>query len=95
MRRMIPLLLLGLGLIQPPAYADINDILGLQQAINAFCGLKMNVILVDESHSNPPCIMSYSEGCEETQPDSPQSCQVVLKGQEDKNTEGKVVSVSW
>ncbi|STQ91142.1 hypothetical protein [Iodobacter fluviatilis] len=87
--------LLGLSLIHPFALADINDILGLQQAINAFCGTKMNVILVDESHSNPPCILSYSDGCEETQPDSPQSCQVVLRDQEDKAAEGKVVSVSW
>ncbi|AZN36211.1 hypothetical protein [Iodobacter ciconiae] len=96
MRKHTPALLLGLGLIQPLAYADINDILGLQQAINAFCGAKIKVILVDESRSNPPCIMSYSEGCEETQPDSPQSCQIVMREPETRKTEeGKVISVSW
>jgi hypothetical protein len=95
MRRPIPLLLLSLSLIQPLAHADINDILGLQQAIDAFCGIKMNVILVDESHTNPPCVMSYSDGCEETQPNTPQSCQVVMREQNSEEAEGKMVSVSW
>ncbi len=95
MRKHIPLLLLSLGLIHPLALADINDILGLQQAIDAFCGAKMNVILVDESHTNPPCVMSYSDGCEETQPNTPQSCQVVMREQGSEEAEGKMVSVSW
>jgi hypothetical protein len=95
MRKHIPLLLLSFGLIQPLALADINDILGLQQAIDAFCGAKMNVILVDESLTNPPCIMSYSDGCEETQPNTPQSCQVVMQGQGSEEAEGKMVSASW
>jgi hypothetical protein len=95
MRRPITLLLLSHSLIQPLALADINDILGLQQAIDAFCGIKKNVILVDESHTNPPCIMSYSDGCEETQPNTPQSCQVVMREQGSEETEGKMVSVSW
>jgi hypothetical protein len=95
MRKHIPLLLLSLGLTSPLALADINDILGLQQAINAFCGVKMNVILVDESHTNPPCLLSYSDGCEETQPNTPQSCQVVMREQNSEEAEGKMVSASW
>ncbi|MCX7205587.1 MAG: hypothetical protein NT086_06280 [Proteobacteria bacterium] len=95
MRKHIPLLLLSLGLTHPVALADINDILGLQQAINAFCGVKMNVILVDESHTNPPCLLSYSDGCEETQPNTPQSCQVVMREQNSEEAEGKMVSASW
>jgi hypothetical protein len=95
MRSIIPILTLGLCLFHAESRADINDILGLQQAINNFCGVRMNVILVDESHSNPPCIMTYSDGCEEAQPNTPQSCLVVMSKDNAQAADGKVVSVSW
>jgi hypothetical protein len=95
MRSIIPTLFLGLCFIHAESRADINDILGLQQAINNFCGARMNVILVDESHTNPPCLMTYSDGCEEAQPNTPQSCLVVMGEDNAQADDGKVVSVSW
>jgi hypothetical protein len=83
---------LALSTMYSSSYADINDILDLQQAINSFCGTRVSVILVDESHSNPPCLMVYSDGCEETQPDTPQSCLIVMN---EEHQQDKMVSVSW
>ena len=93
MRHFLSALMLSLFLLPTTALADITDILGLQQALHGFCGPRKDVILVDESHSNPPCLMSYSEGCEEIQPDIPQSCAVVLRAPEEEP--GRIMNASW
>jgi hypothetical protein len=39
--------------------------------------------------------MTYSDGCEEAQPNTPQSCLVVMNKDNAQAADGKVVSVSW
>jgi hypothetical protein len=79
MRRFSPLLFSLLVLSHQSAMASmIEDVLGLSDILNQLCGPRMDVVWVDESRQNPPCLMTYSPNCVETQANSPNSCDVVM-----------------
>ncbi|WP_148716058.1 hypothetical protein [Chitinolyticbacter meiyuanensis] len=65
-----------LALIWPmQLHADlINDLVDLQGLIEGRCGPRFMVVWVDDSGAIPPCMLSYSFGCEEIQASGEASC---------------------
>ncbi|SMC23842.1 hypothetical protein SAMN02745857_01707 [Andreprevotia lacus DSM 23236] len=67
-------------LITTPAHAElIDDLAALKGALDSLCGSRFDVIMLDESEQLPPCMMSYSQHCEEMQYQGPASCEVVMR----------------
>ena len=62
-----------------PVHADLaGDVGTLEEIFNTVCGPRYDVIWVDEAKELPPCLMSYSQYCEEIQVATPNSCQNIL-----------------
>ncbi|HSC80396.1 MAG TPA: hypothetical protein VLC08_08585 [Chitinolyticbacter sp.] len=45
----------------------IDDLVNLKTLIEGRCGPRFHVVWVDDSGVTPPCLLSYSFGCEEIQ----------------------------
>ncbi|WP_432720507.1 hypothetical protein R0381_003152 [Jeongeupia wiesaeckerbachi] len=72
-------LTLALWVYSAPAFAGlVENISILRMALDSVCGQRVDVIWVDETHTNQPCLMSYSPFCDEVQINGPTSCMVVM-----------------
>ncbi|AOX99437.1 hypothetical protein [Jeongeupia sp. USM3] len=56
----------------------IENISTLRMVLDSVCGQRFDVIWIDETRSNQPCLMSYSPFCDEVQHSGPTSCMVVM-----------------
>ncbi|GHD60519.1 hypothetical protein [Jeongeupia chitinilytica] len=56
----------------------VENISMLRMALDSVCGQRLDVVWLDETRANPPCLMSYSPFCDEVQYNGPTSCMVVM-----------------
>ncbi|BCL75233.1 hypothetical protein JHS3_09690 [Jeongeupia sp. HS-3] len=56
----------------------VENISMLRTVLDSVCGQRFDVIWVDETRTNQPCLMSYSPFCDEVQYSGPTSCMMVM-----------------
>ncbi|GAA5785724.1 hypothetical protein GCM10007860_26120 [Chitiniphilus shinanonensis] len=74
MRRVVVLCLFALGATLPVQAELVEGIARLGDLIELRCGPRIDVVWVDESGAAPPCLHTYSPGCDEVQRNAANLC---------------------